>query len=80
MNRWTERIEAGPDVDGDEVLGSVALGCSPRRLKVLNQPMLIELLKTAAAQISTAIEGISHPQTPVMKLTPATLRKVPAIP
>jgi DNA-binding IclR family transcriptional regulator len=69
-----------PVFNGDEVLGSVALGCSPGRLKVLNQPMLIELLKAAAAQISTAIEGISHPQTPVMKLTPATLRKVPAIP
>jgi len=67
---------AAPVFNGEEVLGSVALACSTTRGQVLNEGALIGLLKEAAAQISRAVEGISHPQIAVMKLTPKNLKRL----
>jgi DNA-binding IclR family transcriptional regulator len=67
-----------PVFNGNEVLGSVVLASSRGRMGVLNQTTLVDLLKSAARDISTAIEGISHPQTAVMALNRKTLRKLSA--
>jgi DNA-binding IclR family transcriptional regulator len=69
---------AVPVFNGEEVLGSVAIACSTARIQVLNEDALIGLLKDAAAQISGAIEGISHPQTAVMTLSAENLRRLKA--
>jgi DNA-binding IclR family transcriptional regulator len=68
-----------PVFNGEEVLGSVVLASSTARTAVLNQTTLVDLLKTAAREISSAIEGISHPQTAVMALNRKTLRKLSAV-
>ena len=65
-----------PVFNGEEVLGSVALACSPQRIQVLNEETLIALLKDAAARIGKAIEDISHPQTPVMALSAKNLKRL----
>ena len=49
-----------PLFNGDEVMGSVSLGCSRARLALLNKDMLVELLLAAARRISQAVEGISR--------------------
>jgi DNA-binding IclR family transcriptional regulator len=67
-----------PVFNGDEVLGSVVLACSTKRVAILNQSTLIDLLKSASDTISGAIQGISHPQTAVMALDRKTLRKLSA--
>ena len=68
-----------PVFNGDEVLGSVVLVCSTARVGVLNEMVLVDLLKVASREISAAIEGISHPQTAVMALDRKTLRKLSAV-
>lgn len=65
-----------PVFNGEEVLGGVGLGCTASRLQVLNKDTLVELLRAAARKISMSIEGISHPQTAVMPLSPETLQKI----
>jgi len=55
------------------------LACSTARVGVLNEMVLVDLLKAASREISSAIEGISHPQTAVMALNRKTLRKLSAV-
>ena len=49
-----------PVLNGDEVMGSVSIGCSRARLALLNQDMLTELLLETARQIGKEVESISH--------------------
>ncbi|OGA00132.1 MAG: hypothetical protein A3H35_09310 [Betaproteobacteria bacterium RIFCSPLOWO2_02_FULL_62_17] len=49
-----------PVLNGDEVMGSVSIGCSHARLALLNHDTLTELLLETARQIGREVERISH--------------------
>ena len=49
-----------PVFNGDEVMGSVSIGCSHARLALLNKAMLIELLLSTARELARHVEGIPH--------------------
>jgi len=62
-----------PVFNGDEVMGSVSIGCSPARLALLNRDMLIELLVSTAGRIGKEVERISHAQAPEPAPSPALI-------
>jgi len=49
-----------PVLNGDEIMGSISIGCSRARLALLNRANLTELLLSTARQISQDVERISH--------------------
>ena len=49
-----------PVLNGDEVMGSVSIGCSHARLALLNHDTLTGLLLETARQIGKEVERISH--------------------
>ena len=60
-----------PVFNGDEVMGSVSIGCSRARLALLNKDMLIELLVSTAGHIGKEVERISHAETQETEPIPA---------
>jgi len=60
-----------PVFDGEEVMGSVSIGCSRARLALLNKDMLVELLLSTARQIGKDVERISHSKTAEPAPSPA---------
>jgi DNA-binding IclR family transcriptional regulator len=52
-----------PVFNGDEIMGSVSIGCSRARLALLNKDMLVELLLATARRIGNEVERISQAET-----------------
>ncbi len=53
-----------PVFNGEEIMGSVSIGCSHARLALLNKDRLVELLLATARQIGAEVERISHARAP----------------
>ena len=58
---------ASPVFNGPDVLGSVGLALSERRLHLLNLDRLAGMVIECASRLSHGIEGIAHPKTPVIR-------------
>jgi DNA-binding IclR family transcriptional regulator len=58
---------AAPVFNGPDVLGSVGLALSERRVRLLNVERLAAMVVECAARVSRSIEGIAHPKTAVMR-------------
>lgn len=54
---------AAPVFAGEQILGSVGVGFSPSRLRLLNQERLVAMLCSSARRIGQAVEKVSHPMT-----------------
>jgi DNA-binding IclR family transcriptional regulator len=60
-----------PVFNGDEVMGSVSIGCSRARLALLNKDTLIALLLATARRISKDVESIPHAEPAPAEPSPA---------
>ena len=60
-----------PVFNGDEVIGSVSIGCSRARLALLNKERLIELLLSTVRELGRHVERIPHVEAPNPAAVPA---------
>ncbi|OGA19007.1 MAG: hypothetical protein A3H32_21090 [Betaproteobacteria bacterium RIFCSPLOWO2_02_FULL_63_19] len=60
-----------PVFNGDDVIGSVSVGCSRARLALLNKNRLVELLLSTARELGRHVAGISLAEAPNSAAVPA---------